>query len=59
MNPATNQKADTIQTTADGALAAGGGSVWHASSVTQSIHRLDLSPDAGSPRSRSEWSPST
>jgi YVTN family beta-propeller protein len=41
VDPATNQKADTIPTAADGALAAGGGSVWHASSVTQSIHRLD------------------
>jgi YVTN family beta-propeller protein len=41
VNPATNRKADTVPTTADGALAAGGGSVWHASSVTQSILRLD------------------
>jgi len=41
VDPATNQKADTIPTAADGALAAGGGSVWHVSSVTQSIYRLD------------------
>jgi YVTN family beta-propeller protein len=41
VNPATNRKADTVPTDADGALAAGGGSVWHASSVTPSIHRLD------------------
>jgi YVTN family beta-propeller protein len=41
VNPATNRKADTVPTDADGALAAGGGSIWHASSATQSIHRLD------------------
>jgi YVTN family beta-propeller protein len=41
VNPATNRKADTVPTDADGALAAGGGSIWQASSVTQSIHRLD------------------
>jgi YVTN family beta-propeller protein len=41
VNPATNRQADTVPTDADGALAAGGGSVWHASSVAQSIHRLD------------------
>jgi YVTN family beta-propeller protein len=41
VNPATNRKTDTVPTDADGALAAGGGSVWHASSVTRSIHRLD------------------
>jgi YVTN family beta-propeller protein len=41
VNPATNRKADTIPTDADGALAAGGGGVWHASSVTQTIYRLD------------------
>jgi YVTN family beta-propeller protein len=41
VDPATNRKADTVPTDADGALATGGGSVWHASSVTQSIYRLD------------------
>jgi DNA-binding beta-propeller fold protein YncE len=41
VDPATNRRADTIPTAADGALGAGGGSVWHASSVTQTIYRLD------------------
>jgi hypothetical protein len=45
VDPATNRRADTIPTAAEGALGAGGGSVWHASSVTQSIYRLD--PRAG------------
>jgi YVTN family beta-propeller protein len=41
VDPATNRKADTVPTGADGALASGGGSVWHAGSATQSIYRLD------------------
>jgi YVTN family beta-propeller protein len=41
VDPATNRKADTVPTGADGALATGGGSVWQADSVTQSITRLD------------------
>jgi YVTN family beta-propeller protein len=41
VDPATNRKADTVPTGADGALAVGGGSVWQADSVTQSITRLD------------------
>ena len=41
VDPATNRKADTVPTEADGALAAGGGSVWHAGITTQTIYRLD------------------
>jgi streptogramin lyase len=41
VDPATNRKADTVPTGADGALAVGGGSVWQADSITQSITRLD------------------
>jgi YVTN family beta-propeller protein len=41
VDPATNRKADTVPTDADGALAAGGGSVWHAGIGTQTIYRLD------------------
>jgi streptogramin lyase len=41
VDPATNRKADTVPTKADGALAVGGGSVWHAGIATQTIYRLD------------------
>jgi streptogramin lyase len=41
VDPATNRKADTVPTKADGGLAAGGGSVWHAGITTQTIYRLD------------------
>jgi YVTN family beta-propeller protein len=41
VDPATNRKADTVPTTADGALAVGGGSVWQAGTATQTIYRLD------------------
>jgi YVTN family beta-propeller protein len=41
VDPASNRKADTIPTEAEGALAAGGGSVWHAGITTQTIYRLD------------------
>jgi YVTN family beta-propeller protein len=41
VNPATNRKADTVPTDAEGALAVGGGSVWQAGIVTQIIYRLD------------------
>ena len=41
VDPATNRKADSVPTDADGALATGGGSVWQADSATQSIYRLD------------------
>jgi YVTN family beta-propeller protein len=41
VDPVTNRKADTVPTEADGALAVGGGSVWHAGIATQTIYRLD------------------
>jgi YVTN family beta-propeller protein len=41
VDPATNRKADTIPTEAEGALATGGDSVWHAGITTQTIYRLD------------------
>jgi YVTN family beta-propeller protein len=41
VNPATNRKADTVSTDAEGALAAGAGSVWHGGIATQTIYRLD------------------
>jgi YVTN family beta-propeller protein len=41
VDPATNRKADTVPTEAEGALAAGGGSVWQAGIATQTIYRLD------------------
>jgi YVTN family beta-propeller protein len=41
VDPATNRKADTVPTEADGALAVGEGSVWHAGITTQTIYRLD------------------
>jgi YVTN family beta-propeller protein len=41
VDPATNRKADTVPTEADGALAVGGGSVWQAGIATQTIYRLD------------------
>ena len=41
VDPATNRKADTIPTEAEGALAIGGGSVWHAGIASQTIYRLD------------------
>jgi YVTN family beta-propeller protein len=41
VDPATNRKADTIPTDAEGALAVGGGSVWQAGIATQTIYRLD------------------
>ena len=41
VDPATNRKADTVPTDAEGALAVGGGSVWQAGTATQTIYRLD------------------
>jgi YVTN family beta-propeller protein len=41
VDPATNRKADTVPTGAEGALAVGGGSVWQAGIATQTIYRLD------------------
>jgi YVTN family beta-propeller protein len=41
VHPATNRKADTVPTEAEGALAFGGGSVWQAGIATQTIYRLD------------------
>ena len=41
VDSATNRKADTVPTDGDGALAVGGGSVWQAGIVTQTIYRLD------------------
>jgi YVTN family beta-propeller protein len=41
VDPATNRKADTVPTKAEGALATGGGSVWQAGITTQTIYRLD------------------
>ena len=41
VDPATNRKADTVSTEADGALTSGGGSVWQAGVATQTIYRLD------------------
>ena len=41
VDPATNRKADTVPTGAEGALAVGGGSVWQAGTATQTIYRLD------------------
>jgi YVTN family beta-propeller protein len=41
VDPATNRKADTIPTEAEGALATGGGSVWQAGITTQTIYRLN------------------
>jgi YVTN family beta-propeller protein len=41
VDPATNRKADTVPTEAEGALAVGGGSVWQAGIATQTIYRLD------------------
>ena len=41
VDPATNRKADTVPTQADGALAVGAGSVWHAGITTQTIYRLN------------------
>ena len=41
VDPATNRKADTVPTEAEGALVVGGGSVWHAGIASQIIYRLD------------------
>jgi YVTN family beta-propeller protein len=41
VDPATNRKADTVPTEAEGALTSGGGSVWQAGTTTQTIYRLD------------------
>jgi streptogramin lyase len=41
LNPTTNRIASPLPTAGDGALAAGGGSLWHAGIATQTIYRLD------------------
>jgi hypothetical protein len=41
VNPTTNRIADPLPTEGDGALAAGGGSLWQAGVATQTIYRLD------------------
>ena len=41
VNPTTNRIADPLPTDGDGALAAGGGSLWQAGVATQTIYRLD------------------
>jgi outer membrane protein assembly factor BamB len=41
VNPTTNRIADPLPTDGDGALTAGGGSLWQAGIATQTIYRLD------------------